>query len=227
MHDAKASYGYQTKPHKPARPRTIEGHDINRLRSGPFEALGQLSTLDTRVNSFISLTFLALAVMIGAIGVVASLSGGGAGAVEKQIQADRGLFALMAVALVFGFSGLLISSIAMVAKFGHPPRGRVQLTLMAIVGSICIAVGAGYAGELVTSGPPGWPNGLNVLLAAATGVVILMGIVLMSLVWLRATRTAPIRVDQKWGLYLSARPFGLHFGSRGFSAGRLENFEDR
>ena len=62
--------------HKPgAREKTLQGHDVNRIKSAPFEALQQLSSLDTRVNSFNIFTFLVLAVMIAAIGVVASLGG--------------------------------------------------------------------------------------------------------------------------------------------------------
>lgn len=226
VHENNASYGFRTKTHEYARPKSLQGHDIHRLRSGPFEALSTLATLDTRVNSFISLTFLALAVMIGAIGVVASLSGGGAAIIQDQIENDKGLFALMAVALVFGFSGLLVSSLAMAARIGHQPRARGKLTLMALFGTICIAAGTGYAVELITSGPPDWWNAFRVLLAAATVVVILIGVALMSWVWLSATRSAPIRVDAQFGLHLSVRPFGLRIGSRGFSAGRIDNSED-
>lgn len=192
VHDTDASYGYRTKDHKPARKKNIQGHDVNRLRSAPFEALGRLATLDTRVNSFISLTFLVLAVMIAAIGVVAALSGGGAAAVSQVVRGEEGLLVLLTVALVFGLSGLFISSIAMGSRFGQPPKGRGWLTALAISGAVSLAVGGGYAGVLLTSGPPEWSRWLNVLLGAVTGGVVIAGIALLYLVWLRATRTTPL-----------------------------------
>ncbi len=195
VHDAVATYGYTTKPHKAARPKNIQGHDRNRLRSAPFEALGRLATLDTRVNSFISLTFLVLAVMIAAIGVVATLSSGGAQAVNQVIKGEEGLLVLLAVTMVFGPAALFISSISMVSRFGQPPKGRGRLTSMAIIGSLCLGIGGGYLGVLVTSGPPEWPRSLEVLLSAATGVVVLIGIANLYLVWLQATRTPPIQAD--------------------------------
>ena len=222
VHNEKASYGFKTKPHKSARDKNIRGHDVNRLQSAPFSALSQLATLDTRVNSFITLTFLVLAVVIGAIGVIATLGNGGSEALTDEITRDRGLFVMTAVALVFGFSGLIISSIAMASKVGQPPKGRGWLTLMAFFGTIFVALGASYCGVLVTSGLPTWPSAVNVLLIAATAVITLIGIVAMGLVWFRATRSAPVSADVR----LSVRPFGLRFNGRGFSAGRLENFED-
>ena len=54
VHDTGSSYVYKTEPHKPARSKNIRGHDVNRLRSAPFEYLRKLDTLDSRVNSFIT-----------------------------------------------------------------------------------------------------------------------------------------------------------------------------
>ena len=90
VHDGEATYGYKTKPHKAARKKNLQGHDVNRLRSGPYEALARLATLDSRVNSFIPLTFLALAVMIAAIGVLATLNGGGGTSRERGGTRGRG-----------------------------------------------------------------------------------------------------------------------------------------
>ena len=73
--EAPTTYGPKSKCHEGARGKNLQGHDIHRLRSAPFESLRQLSSLDTRVNSFNNFTFLVLAVMIAAIGVVASFMG--------------------------------------------------------------------------------------------------------------------------------------------------------
>lgn len=222
--ERKATWGYKTKPHKPARPKDIQGHDPNRLRSAPFEALSQLATLDTRVNSFISLTFLVLAVMIAAIGVIAALSGGGAEAVNEVIRGEEGLLVLLAVAMVFGPAALFVSSIAMVSRFGGPPKGRGKLTSMAIIGSLSLGIGGGYAGVLLTRGPPEWTRSLEVLLIAATGLVLLSGIVILYLVWLQATRTRPIQAHL--GLSLNRRAFSMRINNWSFSTGRSEHSEE-
>ena len=221
FHKEKASYGYKSKPHQPARQKDLQGHDVNRLQSAPFSALSQLATLDTRVTAFSSLTFLALAVIIAAIGVIAALNDGAA-AMSKEVTGNKGLFVLTAVAFVFGFSGLVISSIAMATQFRQPPRGRVKLTLLALSGTILLGFGAGGAGLLVTSWATDWSSEIQYSLVVATAALIIVGMVFVFLVWLRATHSDPVKAD----LRLSLRPFGLGFNSRGFWAGRLENFED-
>ena len=201
----KASYGYKSKPHEIARQKNLQGHDINRLQSAPFSALSQLATLDTRVTAFSSLTFLALAVVIAAIGVLAALSGGGANALDEEIKGNKGLFVLTAVALVFGFAGLVISSIAMATKFGQPTKGRGLLTVIAVAGTVSLAVGAGFVGVLVTTGLPDSPTAVKLVEIVWPFALAFIGFVLMFLVWLRATRSAPIKVD----LHLSSLPFGM------------------
>ena len=194
FHDTRSSpsYGYKTKPHKPARDTRIQAHDVNRLRSAPFESLRQLATLDSRVNSFINLTFLVLAVMIAAIGVIASLSGGGSEALNKAVAEDSAIFVLTVVALVFGFSGLMIGSSAMALRFAYPPRGRIVLTLLSIVGATLFGLGAGLMGFTLTSGPPewwplGWLFGTNGLPLAVAGFGTIFGFALLCIVWWRAT----------------------------------------
>ena len=208
FHEKKASYGYKSKPHKPARQPNLQGHDVNRLHSAPFSALSQLATLDTRVTAFSSLTFLALAVVIAAIGVIAALNNGAA-AFRQEITENTGLFVLAVVALVFGFSGLVISSIAMATKFGQPPRGRWRLTLMALFGIISLSVGAAYGGVLVTSGLPDFPTAVKLAAVIAPSALAFIGVGLLVFVWIRATRSSPIKVD----LRLPWLPFGM--GSSG------------
>ena len=208
FHEKKASYGYKSKPHKPSRQPNLQGHDVNRLHSAPFSALSQLATLDTRVTAFSSLTFLALAVVIAAIGVIAALNNGAA-AFRQEITGNTGLFVLAVVALVFGFSGLVISSIAMATKFGQPPRGRWRLTLMALFGIISLSVGAAYGGVLVTSGLPDFPTAVKLAAVIAPSALAFIGVGLLVFVWIRATRSSPIKVD----LRLPWLPFGM--GSSG------------
>ena len=197
-HKGKASYGYKSKPHKSARQKNLQGHDVNRLQSAPFSALSQLATLDTRVTAFSSLTFLALAVVIAAIGVLAALGGdggGGARALSEDIKGNQGLFVLTIVALVFGFAGLVISSIAMATKLGQPTKGRGLLTVIAIVGTVSLAVGAAFVGVRVTTGLPGDPTAPNLVEGFWPVALIIVGFVLMFSVWLRATRSAPIKMS--------------------------------
>ena len=197
FHDEKASYGFKSKPHEPARDKSLQGHDVNRLQSAPFSALSQLATLDTRVSAFSSLTFLALAVVIAAIGVIAALSGGGAKALDKEIVSNQGLFTLTAVALVFGVSGLVISSIAMLSKLGQPPKRWGWLTTLAFSGAISLAGGIGYGGGLATSGLPVGPTAVKVVAVVVPFAFALIGIVLMVVVWLSATRSAPVKADSR------------------------------
>ena len=194
FHDARSSpsYEYKTKPHKPARDNRIQAHDVNRLRSAPFESLRQLATLNSRVNSFISLTFLVLAVMIAAIGVIASLSGGGSEALNRAVSGDSAIFVLTIVALVFGFSGLMIGSSAMALRFAYPPRGRIGLTLLSILGALLFGSGAGLMGFTLTSGapewwPPEWLFGMNGLPSAVAGFSTIFGFMMLCVVWWRAT----------------------------------------
>ena len=64
--DDPATYGYKTKPHKPARQKTLQDHDRNRLRSAPFELLQDLESL----RDFRNLAFAMLAVGFAAISAI-------------------------------------------------------------------------------------------------------------------------------------------------------------
>ena len=182
-----ATYGYAPKKHKFARDKNIEAHDRNRLRSAPFESLSRLATLDSRVTSFITLTFVVLAVVIAAIGVIASLSGGGSEALNEEIKQDSGIFVLTVVALVFGLSGLIIGSLAMLLKFGPPPQRGVRLALLTFFGAVFLGVGTGHMGVVVTSGLPDWPSVPKALLTVGTVLAILFGSLMLYGVWHRAT----------------------------------------
>ena len=81
----------------------------------------------------------------------------------------------------------------MVTKLGQPPQGRCKLTALAMIGAITLSIGGGYAGVLLTSGPPEWSRSLQVLLVVATACTVAVGVVSLSLVWLRATLTAPLQ----------------------------------
>ena len=66
VHQSLATYGFKTKPHKAARPKNLQGHDRNRLRSAPFELLVELKSL----SEFRSLAFSILAVGFAALGAI-------------------------------------------------------------------------------------------------------------------------------------------------------------
>ena len=66
VHQNLATYGFKTKPHKAARPKNLQGHDRNRLRSAPFELLEELKSL----SEFRSLAFSMLAVGFAALGAI-------------------------------------------------------------------------------------------------------------------------------------------------------------
>lgn len=191
VHDHKASYGYSVKPHKPARQKNLEGHDVNRLRSAPFEELGRLATLENRIDSFIPLIFTVLSVMITAIGVVAALNVGGVAAITKAARGDEGLWALVAVAVVFGLSGLFMSSITMYSRLAPIPRGRGSTTALAIIGAVFLALGAGYTAVWLTAGPPPWSRLVQALVSVIAWTAGILGIVFHFLVWWKATRAAP------------------------------------
>ena len=71
VHEIPATYGYKTKPHQGARPKNLQGHDVNRLRSAPYEELRNLEGL----TDFRNFAVAALAVLFAAIAaVVAALS---------------------------------------------------------------------------------------------------------------------------------------------------------
>ena len=66
FHESDATYGYRTRPHKPARNKRLADHDRNRIRSAPFEKLSDLSSL----NEFKNFAFAMLAVVFAAVGAI-------------------------------------------------------------------------------------------------------------------------------------------------------------
>ena len=66
FHEQDATYGFKTKPHKPARRKTLADHDRNRIRSAPFEKLNELESL----NEFKNFAFAMLAVVFAAVGAI-------------------------------------------------------------------------------------------------------------------------------------------------------------
>lgn len=191
FHEDAELYGYKSKPHEYARKKTIQGHDVNRLRSAPFESLKQLSTLDSRVNSFNTFTFLVLAVVVAAIGVIASLSGGRSEALGEVVNGNSGTLVFAIVALVFGFSGLIVGISAMALRFGPMPQGRLRLTVLSIAGAASLGVGSGWAGRILALGIPKWSQLLGDLSAVVAGSMVICGLVILSVVWCRATKSEP------------------------------------
>ena len=184
--------GYKVSLHKPQRGKTIQSHDVNRLRSAPFEQLRQLANLDVRVNSFNTFTFLVLAVVVAAIGVVASLGIGpversGSDPVQEAANGGGTNLVLAIVAMAFGFAGLLIASISMSMRYGSVPRGRVRLTILSIVGATLLGSGSGFIGFWVTSGLPTWPHSLGVVVAIASVSAVALALASLWLVWHRAS----------------------------------------
>ena len=191
FHEDAELYGYKSKPHEYARKKTIQGHDVNRLRSAPFESLKQLSTLDSRVNSFNTFTFLVLAVVVAAIGVIASLSGGRSEALGEVVNGNSGTLVFAIVALVFGLSGLIVGISAMALRFGPMPQGRLRLTVLSIAGAVSLGVGSGWAGRILALGIPKWSQLLGDLSAVVAGSMVICGLVILSVVWCRATKSEP------------------------------------
>ena len=186
--------GYKVSLHKPRRGKSIQDHDVNRLRSAPFEQLRQLSNIDTRMNSFSTLTFLVLAVVIAALGVVAAVASTGSGDSESVAKVDSGNLVLATVALVFGFSGLLVGSASMAIRFGPIPQGRIRLMLLSIIGAFSLSLGSGFVGRWVALGLPNLPPPFDVIYAVGTVSAVIVGLVILYFVWHRAAAAAP----RKW-----------------------------
>ena len=69
FHESPATYdpdGHETKPHQPARRKSLSDHDRNRIRSAPFEMLSDLTSL----NEFKNFAFAMLAVGFAVVGAV-------------------------------------------------------------------------------------------------------------------------------------------------------------
>ena len=80
---------------------------------------------------------------------------------------------------------------------------------MALFGIISLSVGAAYGGVLVTSGLPDFPTAVKLAAVIAPSALAFIGVGLLVFVWIRATRSSPIKVD----LRLPWLPFGM--GSSG------------
>ena len=198
FHKTSASYGYSSKSHHGARNKTLQGHDQSRLRSAPFESLKQLESIDTktsgldsRITNFSSLIFLVLAVVIAAIGALASLGNGGSEAVNQGIKQESAVFVIAVIALVFGLSGLITGSMAMGSKLGRPPRRNIESFLWSLFGATLLGSGAGYTGVWITSGLPDWPVIVNVMIGMATVLALIIGFLMLSRLWLIATDAEP------------------------------------
>ena len=187
----KTEDGYKVSIHKGQRGKTIQSHDVNRLRSAPFEQLKQLANLDLRVNSFSTFTFLVLAVLVAAIGVVAALSGNlGTTSESDSAQAVQGggtNLVLAIVAVAFGFAGLLVGSISMNMRYGPVPSGRVRLSILSIVGALFLGSGCMFIGVWITSGLPTWPHNLGVVAAIVSISAVFLALASLLLVWYRAS----------------------------------------
>ena len=184
--------GYRVSVHQGNRGKTIQSHDVNRLRSAPFEHLKQLANLDVRVNSFSTFTFLVLAVVVAAIGVVASLGIGpvarsGSDSVREAANGGGASLVLAIVAMAFGFAGLLIGSISLTMRYSSVPRGRLRLTILSIVGATLLGSGSGFIGSWVTSGLPNWPHSVGVVAAVASVSAVALALAILWLVWHRAS----------------------------------------
>ena len=66
FHESPATYQFCTKPHIPARNKSLSDHDKNRIRSAPFEKLSELASL----NDFKNYAFAMLAVVFAAVGAI-------------------------------------------------------------------------------------------------------------------------------------------------------------
>ena len=185
----RSATGYKSIPHEGnARDKTIQGHDTHRLRSAPFESLRQLASLDTRVNSFNNFTFLVLAVMIAAIGVVATFGGVEAPEVSGTNQGGSGLLVLTIIALVLGFSGLIVGVTSMATRLVPVPRGRPGLAVVAILGAVTLSGGSILVTLMAVSAPPNWLIWLEALAWVGSITLIFIGLGIFGCIWYRATK---------------------------------------
>lgn len=188
VHDKAAWYGYGTLAHEPSRPKTLQDHDSNRLRSAPFEELGRLATMESRINSFIPLTFVLMTLIIAAIGVLGALGTDGTNGAGQTARGENGIFSLTVVAVVLALMAASISMVAMSTVQGRIPTGRSSLTKLTIFGTAMLAVGAGCIGALLVSGAPSaarWLQALSWIIPAAATAG---GGLCLYMVWLKATR---------------------------------------
>ena len=181
--------GYESIPHKgDARAKTLQGHDIHRLRSAPFESLQQLASLGTRVNSFNNFTFLVLAVMIAAIGVVATFGGVRLPGSSGTNQGGSGLLILTVIAFVFGFSGLIVGVTSMATRLDPVPRGRLVLTVFALLGATMLSGGSVLVTLTAVSALPNWITWPEVLRWVVSIILIFAGLGTFGCIWYRATK---------------------------------------
>ena len=187
--DGPSTTGYEPIRHKPgARAKSLQGHDVNRIKSAPFEALQQLSTLDTRVNSFNYFTFLVLAVMVAAIGVVASFGGVRTSGFSGTAGGGSGLLALTILALVFGFSGLVVGVIAMALKREPMPQWRPWPAFVAFLASIVMSGGSVLVALTVVSDTPAWLSRSDILSWLVGIALITVGLGTLGCLWYKSTK---------------------------------------
>lgn len=181
--------GYEPKQHTgDARAKTLQGHDIHRLRSAPFESLQQLASLGTRVNSFSNFTFLVLAVMIAAIGVVATFGGVRLPGSSGTDPGGSSVLILTILAFVFGFSGLVIGVTSLAARLDPVPRGRRTLTAFAFLGATILSGGSVLVTLTAVSVLQNWITWPVVWLWVGSIMMIFAGLYLFGCLWYRATK---------------------------------------
>ena len=186
--------GYRPIRHEPgARDKSLQGHDVHRLRSAPFESLQQLSSLDTRVNSFNNFTFLVLAVMIAAIGVVASFGGVRISGSSDTAGSGSGLLVLTILAFVFGFSGLVVGVIAMALRREPMPRWRPWPAIVAFLASVVMSGGSVLVALTAVSDTPAWLSRSEILSWLVGIVLIIVGLCTLGCLWYRSTKKADER----------------------------------
>lgn len=186
----RSTTGYKPIPHKGnTRDKTLQGHDIHRLRSAPFESLRRLSSLDTRVNSFNNFTFLVLAVMIAAIGVVATFGGARSPEVSGMNQGGSGLLVLTIIALVFGFSGLIIGVTSMAIRLDNVHLDRPRLAIAALLGVGTLSGGSVWVTLTAVSALPNWLIWLDIWSWVMSVGLIITGLGIFLCIWYRATRS--------------------------------------
>ena len=185
----RSTTGFKPKPHKGARPKALQGHDIHRLKSAPFESLRQLASLSTRVNSFSNITFLVLAVMIAAIGVVATFGGIRSPEVSGMNQGGSGLLILTIIAWVFGFSGLIVGVTSMATRLDPVPRGRRVLATLAFLGATILSGGSVLVTLTAVSALPNWLIWPEIWSWVIGVSLIIIGLCIFLCNWYRATRS--------------------------------------
>ena len=95
---------------------------------------------------------------------------------------------LTIIALVFGFSGLIVAVTSMATRFDPVPRGRLDLAVFALLGAMMLSGGSALVTLTAVSAPPNWLIWPEVLPWLGSIFLIFVGLGIFGCMWYRATK---------------------------------------